>query len=379
MGKSITLRGLAKAFTIGVSALALLLNAYAVFRIEAAADFGAYYWAGYEVRTGNIEHLYNIEAQTSDPKNWAGVPYAYSPFFGAFMAPWSILPTGVATHLWLALQVLLIIAASFLWHRHLFGGCCTSVWGATAFWLLAGPMYANQVWGQVNPLMVFLVVSAILLSRARSTHLVAGIVWGFSLHLKPLPGILLLSWWRKPRLMVGGILALAIPNLLWGVDPLINWLTFVIEHIDRHASWSLPWNASLLGALNTYAESAYGLYIVLGFLGLCVSWLITYSQPSDNIRIAVLLSAILWIASTVEVHHPLLALVPIGVLLNALREARRGVGQVVLTIAAMVFIFLNPYVTWDGAHVWVAFAGPFLLWLSTAKLAAPRMWRTSLR
>ncbi|MFY9820318.1 MAG: glycosyltransferase family 87 protein [Thermoanaerobaculia bacterium] len=141
--------------------------------------------------------------------------FDYPPLTALLVLPVAGLPYPAARVVWLVTSWLCLVAAGFLLVRIL-GNDRTAVLAVAACWALGGTVAENLVLGQVNPLLLFLVVLAWWgMSRGRGG--VAAVAIGLATALKLWPAVLLipLAAWHWRRAVAGLGAALALVALSW--------------------------------------------------------------------------------------------------------------------------------------------------------------------
>jgi Glycosyltransferase family 87 len=78
-------------------------------------DFETYYYAGAAFRNG--QNPYSVDVLSSVASQPVELPYLYPPITLRIFAPWSTLPIGTATLIWLTLKCSLLVLLIWLWHR----------------------------------------------------------------------------------------------------------------------------------------------------------------------------------------------------------------------------------------------------------------------
>lgn len=141
--------------------------------------------------------------------------FDYPPLTALLALPVAWLPYPQARVVWLLANWLCLAAAGFLMVRIL-GNDRTALLTVAACWALCGTVAENLVLGQVNPILLFLVVLAWWdVSRGRGTVATGAI--GLATALKLWPGVLLIALaalrWR--RAAAGLATALALVVLSW--------------------------------------------------------------------------------------------------------------------------------------------------------------------
>lgn len=173
------------------------------------------------------------------------LPFTYPPFAALVMVPLAVLPAALAE---LALPLLSALALVFVWHR------C----GARTRWLviiapaslLLEPVWLTQHFGQVNLLLLALVLGDLVGPSSRWRGVLTGIAAGVKLTPLVFLGYLLVTrQWRAAGLMAASFAAtVLVPIVLLPADGVRFW-TSVLPDAQRIGA---PWyagNQSLMGVL----------------------------------------------------------------------------------------------------------------------------------
>jgi cytochrome P450 len=207
--------------------------------LSGAADFRMLYAAGTMVRTGQSARLYDfnyeqqVQQQVVGPSSTT-LPYMY-PLYAAFpAAPLSLLPYRIAYLAMFALNLALLLAASFVLRPYL--PALTRLWPPlpAIVFLAFLPVGIALLQGQVSLLLLLLFCGAFAAIK-RSHPFLAGLLLSVAL-IKPhvvLPVILLFALWRNWRLIAGfitGALALCILSLPFaGIVGLATYARFMLH------------------------------------------------------------------------------------------------------------------------------------------------------
>jgi len=342
----------------------LLLGVYiaASFVITDARDFAAFYWSGWCVAQGQMESLYDNAATNATLGHWFvdSVPhYIYMPPFAYLMVPLSLLPFRVAMAAWLLLRAGLLAVVVVCITRHL-GYSKQDAWVALAMTFMAGPVAYGHSWGQSNALLLVLVVGAIALAtNCRDGW--AGVLWACALMMKPIAGVLVLAFYRRPRLLAGATGAFLVSILVIGVRPWLDYCHALAKPISDNLS-NAPWNASVFG----YLYQCPIVYAGIVVAGTALTLYALYHTQSLWQRAALALGFGLAFFPAVEVHHLVLAIVPLMI-------ARRSAPW----YAALIALLLTPYLSFQWLP-WLGVVGTAALWwcLVNPGLAMRRFWAT---
>jgi hypothetical protein len=168
-------------------AYAVILAAVVVWRAESGTDFRDFWrTAGHFYATGEIRADFGV--------------HNYLPFFVIFMTPWSLLPLPVAAAAFTLLSLALFGLTVALVERILTGGGSPAPRRSTllAVGLVLPYVHATAVLGQVNLLLLFLVVAAWFLAE-RGREWGAGAFLGLAALVKLLPALLILYFALRGR------------------------------------------------------------------------------------------------------------------------------------------------------------------------------------
>src|SRR4051794_18467944 len=154
----------------------------------------------------DFHHYYNAAAQVlAGLSPYSARGFDYPPLTPLIVVPVAWLPYPQARVVWLLVNWLCLTAAGGLLVRIL-GGDRGALLTVAALWALSGTVAENLVLGQVNPLLLFLLVLAWWgISRNRGS--VAAVAIGLATALKLWPGVLLLALAPHWRRVAGGLAA----------------------------------------------------------------------------------------------------------------------------------------------------------------------------
>jgi cytochrome P450 len=207
--------------------------------LAGAADFRMLYAAGTMIRTGQSARLYdfNYEQQVQEKvvsPSPTTLPYMYPLYAALPAAPLSLLPYRAAYLAMLALNLALLLAASFVLRPYL--PALTRLWPPLPAIVFLGflPVGIALLQGQVSLLLLLLFCGAFAAIK-RQHSFIAGLLLSISL-IKPhvvLPVILLFAIWRNWRLISGfvaGALGLGILSLPFaGMAGLTTYARFMLN------------------------------------------------------------------------------------------------------------------------------------------------------
>lgn len=360
-------------FLYAACALFIVLNVAAVAKQQKAIDFAAFYWAGCCAATGQTNLLYDHAAMETAMKSLPGfsevrvVNYIYPPFFAYLAAPLAFLPYLPAMKIWLLSQLLLFIVAVFFFSRWVFGADdAERTLVSLLIALGTGVFFYNTEVGQSNVLVLALTALAVVCSTGVRCHLIGGVMWGLVLPLKPLLACLALCWWRKPRIVAGAVAALLSVGLA-GFSHLNAYLAALPGVVAANYR-PPPWNTSILGALSDFTTNPFPLYFPIVVLGLIITAFYVSKVRDRRYQAALAISAGLCFFPIVEVHHLLLAAIPILILVNvaaAIPEAGLRIGMIFVIASFSV----TPYLVTTKPFTLLPLAGSIVLWFTLLRYA----------
>jgi hypothetical protein len=230
--------------------------------------------------------------------------FRYSPLAASLFAPLSLLPVSAAGVLWRLLNAAIYIAGLAWWLREVVPGRLTRTGWATLFLLLLPLSLPNLINGQVNPLMIGLVVAAAAAARAgRFTP--AGFAAALACWLKLYPvavGLLLVMLYRRKffaPFLVGLAAGFAVPFVLqapaYVAGQYGEWLTYLQED-HRELGPIQLWfkDARLLLRLSGVALPSWGYPTLEVLSGLGIAVLCWWRQQrGDGARGVLLLTTYL--------------------------------------------------------------------------------------
>ena len=300
---------------------------------------------------------------------YGDLPFTYPPFAALVMVPLAMLPTMLAE---LFLPLLSSAALVVVWHR------C----GVGPRWLmlvapasaLLEPVWMTQHFGQVNLLLLALVLGDLVGPSSRWRGVLTGIAAGIKLTPLIFLGHLVLTrQWRAACVMASSFIAtVLLPVVLIPGDGVRFW-TSVLPDAERIGA---PWyagNQSVMGVVarvggdGTWVRAAWLVTSVLVVLG--ALWLGRLLFIRGDLLGAVSATGLAsLLASPVSWSHHWVWCIPLGVV--ALRHAGRLVG--VLWIAAFVaapHLWMPSGRDVELAWTWEHVAGDAYIWLGLIWLA----------
>ena len=277
-------------------------------------------FATYRAGSAALAHgLYEGPVQTG----LGPMPFTYPPFAAALFTPMTWLSTWLGVRLWNAATLLClwwVIGLAMAGSPHTWSSDAgRRLWRLAAFGLAiaSGPMTDHLGWGQINVLIMALVLADVL---GRISWLPKGVGVGLAAGIKLTPGLFIVFFlicrqWRAA--LVAG-LAFAATMLLSAAlqwDATWTFVTEVLRDLGSRVSLGDPWvigNQSVL-AMMTRAEAPAGLataaVLVVAVVGLALA---ARAEPLPAACIIGLLSALV---VPVGWSHHFVYLVPATVLL----------------------------------------------------------------
>ncbi len=167
-------------------------------------DLGVYRMGGQGILDGTP--LYGMHYRV------IGLPFTYTPFAGLVFVPFARLTHEAATIIWTALSLTALYRSSYLLAREIEGRALPS-WtrleltlGFYAFALATEPVWATLEFGQINLLIMWLVLEDLLWRRNRVWR---GALIGVATGLKLIPGLFIVFLVLTRRFRAAGVAALA--------------------------------------------------------------------------------------------------------------------------------------------------------------------------
>lgn len=208
--------------------------------------------------------------------------FFYSPSFALLLAPLSALDPGVASWIWLALE---LVTTAALIAAGLAAARPRPRWLGPAYVfaaLVSFPLAHNLHWGQVSVLLALLVVLAAAADVRGGTYMAAACI-GLAAAVKFYPALFLLVFvvredWRPAWIGAASALLLlvAVPAAVLGPGATIDFYRSVLGGLERAEAssglWAEAWNRQVLPAVLARWTGAGGRWAVLGFAAL--GWLL---------------------------------------------------------------------------------------------------------
>lgn len=379
----------------------------------APIDLAAYYAAARLLNEGRADELYDLEAQRAavagEGVGSVAGGYIYPPFLAVVMRPLASLPFRVAALVWLALNLALLAAsARSLLPIARLSPSAAHVLLVFAFCLLLPPVTATLALGQINILLLFLLVNAALLAGSASAlparERLAGLLIGAAAGMKLFPLVVLVPLTLRRRWavvlwgLVGIVLTVAVG--IAGGGGLANTSRYLQEIVPSIPSPSLPTNQSIAGAVQRLLQSSVERFSVLSVdnevsvvacalvelpslvrpmtLGLSAGvllvtlWVLLKSpngMAGSDISLA--LCAALLVLPLAWEHYHVLLLLPWATWLGSTQKRRQAIPVMLLSVLALgVQRFWKPLGV-AGVPVWALSFGllaVLVTWLYTVRL-----------
>jgi hypothetical protein len=364
-----------------------------------ALDFHVYYQASRVLGRGEDIYLAGISP-----------PYIYPPLLAILVLPLSALYVTTATIIWKLLQHVCLVAAGWLLARLLPATIRPLLVGVLFLTWLTAPVQTEIRVGQVNSLILLLIVGALylILKEARDSrptestkleasglppdtwrlsYVFAGGLLALAVSIKVLPVLLVAYlWWRGPRIIAavasGGIIALQLICVIITPATLRFWFEVFpgLFGEDFHSPDNQSLNAAISRALlpgdpfapNTQLlDSAAARPIVTWLANLlvlvAVAWVIWASDRRAAyvgregrivrrlLEVSLVLLAIHLVSGSTWPHHLVLLAIPLAAMLGAWwlnqqatdrRTARRDTLWVAITIGIGLALLLRTPEEW---------------------------------
>jgi alpha-1,2-mannosyltransferase len=376
----------------------------------AGSDLSSYYTAGSLVRTGQVDHLYDVAPgdtilgdATAGPWREEGDRlgihrqhyYIYPPFFALLAAPLSLLPFGAARWLWLAVDMALLalfVGLYLAWRRR--DGTDPDLAERALIAVTLGLEFLPLIWslaiGQTTLLILALMAGSILLAK-KGKEAGSGLLLGVATAIKLTPGLLILyfAWrgWRRAASWGAATFAACCLAAAVALGPAtsVRFFTDVVPRMSEGTPYFL--NQSLSGFLNRLlgdgdvrqvALQAPGMVrwiavpVSILLVAMTAMWFRRRPGRPEGLRLDLELSAVILLTLILSpiswTHHYMLAVIPLYTVVAA--ASRSGIRSLTLAAAvgiAFLLIARKPH--------WELFAdGPARLALSAAMYGALILW-----
>lgn len=269
------------------------------------------YRLGGETARGSGAHLYDVQ----EPRT--GLPFTYPPIAAVLMVPWAPVPMPVAVAGWTALSVAALAVAVRVCLRA--AGTDAAPWQVTA--LAAGTLALEPVWstlafGQVNLLLLALVLLDLLVVRGRANGSLTGIA--AAVKLTPLLFVVLL-------LLTGRRRAAATATAAFVACHVLGWLLLpsattayaggVAVDADRVGGVAYALNQSVLGVLTRVCGGDPGplAWLALaGSLATAILWWAVRLWPAEPVLATGVAGMAMLLASPISWSHHWVWCIPVA-------------------------------------------------------------------
>jgi hypothetical protein len=367
--------------------------------------FAAYYTASYAVLHGGTADLTDdTKFEAWLPRVGIEFPEVYrgnSPTLALLMIPLTIFEPAAAQTIWLFLNVVLLIACSWIAGRLCAPDDPSARWWIAAIFPLLAPVRETIHWGQVYLLLALLILIAIWALRHQNS-LVAGIAVGLMILLKPYYGILalgLLVWTRKPRailsavLVVAVVIAISLPLLAPAWPGFIQSQLAVIDYGSASIPANQTLNSLLLHWLVYIPDWNPAPLIDLPWLAALLYWAALLSMAIVTVW-SIRDPPALWIPALVlmpilapvgEPHHYTVALYAVALaiaeVVHTIRSDQQRPKLLIFLIVASLLLLCIPWPNlrdaalwggWRGLFAYPRLIGALLLWIASVYIAQHR-------
>jgi alpha-1,2-mannosyltransferase len=245
---------------LGLAVVGVVAGAFATALTGEPKDLSVYQWGGRAVLDGVSPYARH------DPAT--GLPFTYPPFAAVLMVPLALLPSGVAAALWTGASAGALGATIALVRRAL---CRPAPW-----WLVAGlgvaslalePVWQNLAFGQVNLILMAVVLADVLHPARRLSGLALGVVAGVKLTPLVLVVLLVVVGRRvaAARAVVAFVLTVVVG--LVAVPGASSYWTHRLLDPSRVGPPALAHNQSVEGALTRLLDTAPSTWLWLATAG----------------------------------------------------------------------------------------------------------------
>jgi len=379
------------------------------------SDLSSYYTAGWLVRSGQADRLYEVAPEDTilgdatggayrEAGDRLGVArqhyYIYPPFFALVAAPLSLLPFGAARLAWLAADLAMAAAWVLLylaWRRRDGTPAGTLEIGLIAVTL--GLEFLPLIWalaiGQTSILLMLLICGCMLLAK-QGRPLAAGLLLGIATAIKLTPALLIvyfawrgrarLAWYAAATFAACSLVAVAV------LGPSVN-LRFYAEIVPMMSGGTVYFlNQSLAAFFDRLVSAGDVRQVALVSSGtaralaaLCsmallaatafgftrTRWSATGRAPEGlgmDLEVSAVLLLTLLISPISWSHHYVLALIPLYTVVAAAgRSGRRSLTLAAALGLAFLLIARKP-------HFELFMHGPLRLALSASLFGALTLW-----
>ena len=321
----------AKALAMGIAALMLglqLATWVGFVRIirDGHADFRAYYSAGYQVRTGNRENIYDYESEktvqdATVSHETVAMLYIHPSYEALFFAPFSALPYRWAFVAFLIVNLGLLAFAAFMLQSRFsnLGRIWPTMLPVLLFCFLGTGESLMQ--GQDSLILLAVLASvALLLGSRRDFWAGAALAFGLFRFQFILPIAILFLLWKNWRLFAGfawvGVAIAALSVALTGLNASETYINTLLalsagkEGAYHQPLWLMPTLRGLVNGLLSHSISAAGIRsISIIVTAMILTWLGSKRPKAAQFEIAIVAAAFL--SYHLLVHDLTALLIPI--------------------------------------------------------------------
>jgi len=231
----------------------------------------------------------------------------------------------------------------------------------------AGVFKYNIELGQSNALILAFIASAVIASAKQRYHLLSGFLWGLVLLFKPILAFLALCWWPKPRIILGAFISVLLLLGSTGFNYTYTYFTTLPSVVMLN--YKLPLlNTSILGAISHFGTNSFSQYIPIAIAGLAITTYNILKLRDQNYQVALALSTAFCFFPIVEMHHLILALIPVLIFLHTAQE-NPGTGARLSIAFVIAALFLTPYFLVNELLYFLPVAGNITLWVTLLRHA----------
>lgn len=316
------------------------------------------------------------------------LPFTYPPIAAVLFAPLTWVSLGVGTAALTVLSTLLLVVSiaivltglgvgTLWWHR----GVAAVAIVAAAIWLGAEPIWANFDFGQVNAVLMTLVIADCV---PRRTYWPRGALLGVAVALKLTPAVFLLYFLlrrdgRAAVTTVASFLAATLMGFVLAWSDSWQYWTHTIRNTDRIGGAALNTNQNLAGALARLPLSdqlrsmlwAAGCLLVLALAVWAGRRVLAAGEPILALICVALFGLVV---SPVSWSHHWVWMLPTVVVTAVLGYRHRAVLLVVLSAVGVALMVRSPIELLPehheaGAAWWRQLAGASYVWWALAVIS----------
>jgi alpha-1,2-mannosyltransferase len=182
-------------------------------------DFAVYWGGGRDVLAG-----------LSPYRPLQSLPFTYPPFAALFFVPFALLPQGVAYVVWQVVALLALVVATLVVAERAGLDSRTALW-LTAAGMLVQPVVRDVQLGQVNTVIMVMVVLDLFVVPRRYRGILLGIAAGIKLVPAAFAVLFLLrrEWGSAVRAVAAGAATVALPLLVMPNDTVLYWTKLIFD------------------------------------------------------------------------------------------------------------------------------------------------------